>query len=54
MEDNNMAVFKSYLRKLLRDLKDLEEALPETDENEKAKELLERLLEDTQQDIEDN
>jgi len=53
-EENSMPVFKSYLRKLIRDLRDLDEATPESEENKKAKELLKKLIEDTQQDIEDN
>lgn len=47
-----MAVFKSYLRRLIRDLKDLKEALNDKD-YEKAKKLLDDLIEDTQKDIED-
>lgn len=47
-----MAVFKSYLRRLLRDLKDLKEALMQKD-FEKAEKLVDDLIEDTQRDIED-
>lgn len=47
-----MAVFKSYLRRLIRDLKDLQEALREKD-YKKAEKLVEILIEDTQNDIED-
>lgn len=47
-----MAVFKSYLRKLIRDLKDLKKALNEKD-YEKAETLLDILIQDTQNDIED-
>ena len=47
-----MAVFKSYLRRLIRDLKDLKEALQEK-EYQKAEKLVEILIEDTQKDIED-
>ena len=47
-----MAVFKSYLRRLIRDLKDLKEALKEK-EYQKAEKLVEILIEDTQKDIED-
>lgn len=47
-----MAVFKSYLRKLARDLKDLRAALKEKD-YEKAEKLLDNLIADTQADIED-
>ena len=52
MEDNGMSVFKSYLRGLLEDLKDIEEAINEDDE-EKAKELVKKLIENTQKGIED-
>ena len=47
-----MAVFKSYLRRLIRDLKDLKEALKQKD-YEKAERLVDVLIEDTQKDIED-
>lgn len=47
-----MAVFKSYLRRLMRDLKDLEKAIKEKD-LEKAEKLVGDLIEDTQKDIED-
>lgn len=47
-----MAVFKSYLRKLARDLKDLKAALKAKD-YEKAERLVDALIEDTQKDIED-
>lgn len=47
-----MAVFKSYLRRLMRDLKDLREALKSKD-YEKAEKLIDDLIEDTQKDIED-
>lgn len=47
-----MAVFKSYLRRLIRDLKDLKVALKEKD-YEKAERLVDVLIEDTQKDIED-
>lgn len=47
-----MAVFKSYLRRLMRDLKDLEKAIKEKD-LEKAEKLVDDLIEDTQKDIED-
>lgn len=47
-----MAVFKSYLRKLIRDLKDVKEALKAKD-YEEAERLVDILLEDTQNDIED-
>ena len=47
-----MAVFKSYLRSLMRELKDLKEALQSKD-YEKAEKLVDNLIEDTQQGIED-
>lgn len=48
-----MSVFKSYLRRLLQDLKDLREAL-KNKEYEKAEEMTEKLIDDTQKGIEDN
>ncbi len=51
MED--MSVFKSYLRRLLQDLKDLREAL-KNKEYEKAEEMTEKLIDNTQKGIEDN
>ncbi|MGN0512725.1 MAG: hypothetical protein ACI4GD_00505 [Lachnospiraceae bacterium] len=51
MED--MSVFKSYLRRLLQDLKDLKEAL-KNEEYDKASEMTEKLIDDTQKGIEDN
>lgn len=45
-------VFKSYLRKLLRDLKDIKEAVNKKDLEEVEK-LVDQLIEDTQKDIED-
>ena len=47
-----MAVFKSYLRRLIRDLKDLKAALKAKD-YDKAERLVDDLIEDTQKDIED-
>lgn len=47
-----LAVFKSYLRRLIRDLKDLRTALKSKD-YEKAEKLIDDLIEDTQKDIED-
>ena len=47
-----MAVFKSYLRRLIRDLKDLERAIKEKN-LEEAERLISILIEDTQKDIED-
>ena len=52
METNDMSVFKSYLRNLLRRLKELEKAFNAKDE-EKVKELIKELIEDTQSGIED-
>lgn len=51
MED--MSVFKSYLRRLLQDLKDLKEAL-KNKEYDKAETMVDRLIDDTQKGIEDN
>lgn len=51
-EENEMSVFKSYLRGLLRDLQDITKDLDQ-EEIEKAKEKLEKLLSDTQKGIED-
>lgn len=48
-----MSVFKSYLRRLLQDLKDLKEAL-KNKEYERAETMVDKLLEDTQKGIEDN
>lgn len=47
-----MAVFKSYLRRLMRDLKDLKKAIKEKN-LEEAERLIDDLIEDTQKDIED-
>ncbi len=47
-----MPVFKSYLRRLIQDLKDLREAI-KAEDLEKAAKLLENLIDDTQKDIED-
>lgn len=52
-EENNMSVFKSYLRRLLQDLKDLKIAL-KNKEYEKADNMLDKLIDDTQKGIEDN
>lgn len=51
MED--MSVFKSYLRLLLQELKELKEALKNRDIG-RAEELTDQLIEDTQKGIEDN
>lgn len=50
--DNNMSVFKSYLRRLLRDLKDLKESL-KNKEYEKVDKMVDDLIEDTQKGLED-
>jgi hypothetical protein len=52
-EENGMSVFKSYLRRLLQDLKDLKEAL-KNKEYEKAEKMADKLIDDTQKGIEDN
>ena len=51
MEDTS--VFKSYLRRLLQDLKDLQQAL-KNKEYEKASQMTGKLIVDTQKGIEDN
>ena len=51
--DEDMSVFKSYLRRLLQDLKDLKEVLKAKD-YEKAEKMVDRLIDDTQKGIEDN
>ena len=48
----DMSVFKSYLRRLLQDLKDLKEAL-KNGEYEKAEKFTDKLIEDTQKGLED-
>lgn len=50
MED--MAVFKGYLRSMMRQLKLLKKALEDND-NEFAMKLVDELIEDTQNNIED-
>lgn len=52
-EVEDMSVFKSYLRRLLQDLKDLKEAI-KNGEYEKAEKMADKLIEDTQKGIEDN
>ena len=52
MEENEMSVFKSYLRGLLRTLKELKEVL-KNKEYEKAEDLVDKLIEDTQKGLED-
>lgn len=49
----DMSVFKSYLRRLLQDLKDLREVLKSND-YEKAEKMVDQLIDDTQKGIEDN
>lgn len=49
----DMSVFKSYLRRLLQDLKDLKEAL-NNKEYDKAGIMVDKLIDDTQKGIEDN
>lgn len=53
MGENEMSVFKSYLRRLLQDLKDLKETLEKKD-FDKAEKLIDNLIDDTQKGIEDN
>ena len=48
-----MSVFKSYLRRLLQDLKDLKEAL-KNKEYERDETMVDKLIDDTQKGIEDN
>ena len=48
-----MSVLKSYLRRLLHDLKEIEDA-EKNGNKEKVEELLRILIEDTQKGIEDN
>lgn len=50
--NEEMSVFKSYLRRLLQDLKDLKEAL-KNKEHDKAENLVDKLIEDTQKGLED-
>ena len=52
LEENSMSVFKSYLRGLLDELKDINDAHEKKDE-EQVKELLKRLIDNTQKGIED-
>lgn len=51
-EVEEMAVFKSFLRVLLRQLKELDVALKKGD-IEKAEKLVQAIIEDTQKGIED-
>ncbi len=48
-----MSVFKSYLRQLIRQLKALEKAEKEGDE-EKTRKIIQELLEDAQKGLEDD
>ncbi|MBQ9360669.1 MAG: hypothetical protein IJT96_06505 [Lachnospiraceae bacterium] len=48
-----MSVFKSYLRKLLRELENVREEA-ENSESEKVKSMLDLLIEDTKKDIDSN
>ena len=48
-----MSEFKSYLRRLLQDLKDFKEAL-KNKEYDTAEKMVDRLIDDTQSGIEDN
>lgn len=50
--DENLAVFKGYLRSLMRQLKLLKKAI-ESNNTEEAKQLINELIEDTQSNIED-
>lgn len=51
--NEDMSVFKSYLRRLLQDLKDLKEVL-KNKEYEAAGTMVDKLIDDTQKGIEDN
>ena len=52
-KENKEIIFKSYLRLLLQELKNLKEALNEKN-YEKVNKIVNKLLEDTQKGIEDN
>ena len=52
IEENSMSVFKSYLRRLLKELKDIEKAFEEKNDDQ-VRESLRQLIEDTQKGIED-
>ena len=45
MEVIQMSVFKSYLRKLLKDLKDIDEATPDNELTQKAKGFVKKIKE---------
>ena len=51
-EENSLSVFKSYLRLLLQELKDLKEA-NEKGDREKVSKIIDKLISDTQAGIED-
>lgn len=50
--DENLSVFKGYLRILMRQLKLLKAAI-ESDNKRDAKKIIDELIEDTQKNIED-
>ena len=50
--DENLAVFKGYLRSLMRQLKALKKAI-DNGSTDEAKLLINELIEDTQKNIED-
>ena len=49
----DLSIFKSYLRRLLQDLKDLKETLKKQ-EYDKAEKMVDCLIDDTQSGIEDH
>ena len=51
-EENSMSVFKSYLRRLLKELEEIKKANDNKDDK-KVREIVGRLIEDTQKGIED-
>ena len=51
-KNEQMAVFKAYLRNLMRQLKALQKAI-ESNDNENAKQILNEIIEDTQSSIKD-
>ena len=52
MEDNSPIIFKSYLRRLLQDLNDIQDAIKNKDYDDAGKKL-DKLIVDTQRDIEE-
>lgn len=52
MEEDKI-IFKSYLRRLSQDLRDLKKAIADK-EYDKATKMIDKLIDDTQKDIEDN